>query len=1008
MLGPFTPRKTVFNGPVMASCFQPQRILSRRSNGMDIEIGQSRHGFRLTHKENVAEIKGLSLLFEHESSGARLLVIECDDDNKVFSVTLRTPPANDRGVAHILEHSVLCGSRRFPVKEPFVELMKGSLQTFLNAMTFPDKTMYPVASRNLKDFFNLMQVYLDAVYFPLITEETFMQEGWHYELESPEAELEYKGVVYNEMKGVFSSPENVLERHLAHSLFPRTPYGYESGGDPEAIPELTYEEFREFHRRFYHPSNSRLFLYGDGPTEEYLEFLNEEYLKHFSRLDVDSSIPFQRKFRKPRRRVLHYPVSEGESLAQKTFVILGLKLDKSTRSEHCLAMEILSHILLGTAASPLRKALMDSELGTEVIGGGFDDNRAETLFAVGLKGTEPDRETAILDLIQSTLQKLAEKGIDPDVVKSSINTIDFKLREANFGGFPKGLVYNIQSLGSWLYDADPLMHLKYEKLMKKIKRKSTQGYFEGLIRKYLLDNQHRSVVVLTPQPGLEERRAARLRRKLRRVKASLSDKEIETLVEKTRLLQERQGTPDPPEALATLPVLSLEDCNRNSQTYPIEVKRRKEVVHLVHDLFTNKIAYTQMCFDTRSVPAGKVPYLPLLGRLLIGMGTKKHDYVELSKLIGIHTGGLSGSHFTSATVSDPNRILSYLNVSGTALVEKCPELFDLYLEILTERSFHDHRRLLELLRSTKANIESSIVPHGNQYVLSRLQAYGSRLGRFDEVTEGLTYFRFIEDLLARAEKDPGQVAEEFEEVARLVFTRENLLVNLTTEGRYLGRVQKLSSALAEALPSGEAPVAAWDLPMPPPNEAFLTTSTVQYVGKGINLYELGFRYTGVFEAVKAILRTGYLWDRVRVQGGAYGCSLRFDVCSGDLGIVSYRDPNLGETLEVFDGIPEFLAHLDMSPKELEKIVIGAIGHLDPPLTPDRQGALSRTEYLTGMTPEIKQQRRDELFAARLEDVRQFADWFQLFRERGRICVLGNEARLKKEKQRFDHLVPVFR
>jgi len=472
---------------------------------MSFETDQIYSGFKLIKKEFIRELKSQSLFFKHEGNGAEVLVLENDDDNKVFSVAFRTPPENDRGVAHILEHSVLCGSKKYPLKEPFIELIKGSLQTFLNAMTFADKTMYPLASRNHKDFKNLMSVYLDAVFYPNITEETFMQEGWHFELESPDKEMIHKGVVLNEMKGVFSSPESIIDRQLSHSLFPKTAYGFESGGDPVSIPDLTYDEFKEFHRKHYHPSNSRIFFYGDGDTLKYLEFLQAEYLKNFDRMEVNSSITIQRKFSKPKRKVIQYPVAKEESLDKKTFILTGLKLGKSTNYEHCLGFNILSYLLLGTAASPLRKALIDSELGSEIIGGGFDDYRLETVFAVGLKGTEAEHEEKIMDLIFSTLRGLVKNGIEEDMIESAVNTMDFRLREANFGGFAKGIVYSIQALGSWLYDADPTMHLKYDTLMKKIKRKSKNGYFEKLIERYLLNNNHQSTLVAIPKPGLAKK-----------------------------------------------------------------------------------------------------------------------------------------------------------------------------------------------------------------------------------------------------------------------------------------------------------------------------------------------------------------------------------------------------------------------------------------------------------------------------------------------------------------------
>ncbi len=974
---------------------------------MQLETGQSCHGFKLNKKETIKELKSLALHFEHEVTGAEVLVLENDDDNKVFSVTFRTPPENDRGVAHILEHSVLCGSRKYPVKEPFMELVKGSLQTFLNAMTFPDKTMYPVASRNHKDFRNLMSVYLDAVFFPRITEDIFMQEGWHHELEAPDQDIVYKGVVFNEMKGVFSSPENIIDRYLAHSLFPKTTYGYESGGDPDAIPDLTYEEFKQFHEKYYHPSNSRIFLYGDGDTAEYLRFIQEDYLKDFDRKQVDSAIALQRKFVKPKRKVIQYPVSADESLEKKTFVVTGLKLGKATDYEHCLGFNILSYLLLGTSASPLRKALMDSELGSEVMGGGFDDQRAETMFAVGLKGTEAEHEETILDLIFSTLKDLADNGIEPDMIESAVNTIDFKLREANFGGFAKGIVYNIQALASWLYDADPTLHLKYERLMGRIKQKSKEGYFEKLIRKYLLGNNHRSTIVAVPKPGLAKKRDAKARKQLRAFKSSLPSEELEKMVERTHTLQRMQITPDTPEALATLPTLGIEDIRRESEDYPIEIKQAGPPKILFHDLFTNNVAYTQVGFNTRAVPMPLIQYLPLFGRLILGMGTNRRDYVAVSKELGIHTGGIRSSHFSSATVNDRQDIVSYIFFNGKTLFEKLDPLFGMVGELIGEFNFDNHKRLAEIIRSAKADMEDSIVPHGNQYVLARLQSYQSRLGRFDELTDGITYYKFLEELLARVEKDPAEVAERFRELAGYLFTRENLLVNITCEGKGYAEVEKRLQGLMDAIPDKSLPDAELELDPVPGNEAFLTASTVQYVGKGANLYDLGFEYSGRFNVVKSLLSTGFLWEKVRMQGGAYGCSNSFEYYTGDFGLVSYRDPNLTETLSVYDEIADHIANLDLTEDELKKIVIGCVGHLDPPLSPDRKGSISMIEHLTGRTVELKQKHRDELLSTKLEDLKAFAPLFQKVKESGNVCVLGNEEKIKKAKPVFDELVPVF-
>lgn len=974
---------------------------------MSFEIDRIYFGFKLLKKEFIKELSSQSLFFKHEGNGAEALVLENDDDNKVFSVSLRTPPENDRGTAHILEHSVLCGSRKYPLKEPFIELIKGSLQTFLNAMTFPDKTMYPLASRNHKDFRNLMSVYLDAVFYPHITKETFMQEGWRYDLESLEEEIVYKGVVFNEMKGVFSSPESVIDRSLAHCIFPKTTYGYESGGDPAFIPDLTYDEFVKFHRKYYHPSNSRIFFYGDGDTLGYLEYLQENYLKDFERMEVDSSIKLQRKFRQPKRKVISYPVSTEESLDKKTFVVTGFKLGKSTDHEHCLAFNILSHLLLGASASPLRKALMDSELGSELIGGGFDDQRMETLFAVGLKGTEIEREEKIMDLIFSTLRGLVENGIEEDMIESAVNSVDFRLREANFGGFAKGIVYNIQALGSWLYDADPNMHLKYDALMRKIKGKSKSGYFEKLIERHLLNNKHQGTVVAVPRPGLAKRRDAVARKKLKTFKSSLQLGEIDQIVERTRSLRQLQMTPDAPEALAALPSLDLADIPRERGEYPIEVKNESAPKILFHDLFTNEIAYVQVGFNAHTTPMELIQYLPLFGRLILGMGTKKRDYVEMSKMLGIHTGGVGSWHFSSAPVKDRLQVISYVFFSGKAVMEKLDVLFELLAELLSEFSFDDHKRLVEIIRGAKADMEDSIIPHGNQYVLSRLQSYQSPLGRFDELTDGISYFKFLENLLERAEKNPSEVADKYRQLAGFLFTRENTLVNVTLEGKDYPKINKRIDALMEVIPDQSGEPVRWDLGPVPNDEGFLTASTVQYVGKGANLYDLGFEYRGSFGVLKSLLSSGFLWEKVRMQGGAYGSSNSFDFYTGDFGLVSYRDPNLTETLEIYDQIADYLSNLDLPEEELKKLIIGCMGRLDPPLSPDRKGNSSMIDHLTGRTHSLKQKFREELLATRLEDIKAYSDLFLKIKESGRVCVLGNEEKIKKAKPLFKELVNLF-
>lgn len=702
-----------------------------------------------------------------------------------------------------------------------------------------------------------------------------------------------------------------------------------------------------------------------------------------------------------------YPISSHESLEKKSYVLLGYKLDKATNHEHCLGFNILSHLLLGSSASPLRKALITSELGSEVIGGGFDDNRADTVFAVGLKGTEPENEEKVLDLIEATLRDLVENGIEEDMILSAVNSIDFRLREANFGGFPKGIVYNIQALGSWLYDKNPFTHLKFEKVMRKIKKQMHEGYFEDLIRRYLIENTHRSILVAVPKPGLGKKIEARERKILKTVKEKLPSDEIDKLIAETKKLQQLQLTPDSPEALSTLPSLEIQDVPKEVEKYPIEIKNQGDSTILFHDLFTNDIAYTQIGFNTQSVPAEMISYIPLLGTLVLGMGTGKRSYTEISKLIGMHTGGIRTSHFSSATVQDRHEVLSYVFFNGKALMEKVGNLFDIYDELLTDYNFDNHKRLIEIIRSAKSDMEDSIVPHGNHYVQARLQSYQSRLGKFDEITDGITYFRFLEDLLERVEKNPEEVAGQFRQVAERVFTRKNALFNITSGQKDYQKIEKRITGTVSALSNKEWKVEEWPLKSVSVNEGFLTASNVQHVGKGANLYELGFKYTGQFEVLKGLLRTGFLWDKVRVHGGAYGSGNSFDLFTGDYSLLSYRDPNLAETLAVYDEIADFLKHLDISSEELTKTIIGCVGKMDPPLTPDLKGKSSMIHHLTGYTHEMKQRLREELLSTQLEDLKGYAPLFEKIRDKGHVCALGNEDKLKKSKSVFGQLVKVF-
>jgi len=621
---------------------------------MTLEIGKMYNGFKLLEESTINEINSKALLFQHEETGARLLKLENEDDNKVFSIAFRTPPKNSTGVAHILEHSVLCGSRKFPTKEPFVELIKGSLNTFLNAMTFADKTMYPVASRNKKDFFNLMDVYLDAVFYPNIYNypQIFMQEGWHYELEDKNSDITYKGVVYNEMKGAYSSPESILMRKISESLFPNTTYGVESGGDPDFIPELSYEEFIDFHKKYYHPSNSYIFLYGDGDVLEELKFIQDNYLKDFHRLNIDSSIKIQPSFPKMREMTVDYPISPNEKEEDKTFLSLNFAVGKSTDKELYLAFDILEHLLLETPAAPLKKALIGANIGKDVFGI-FDSSILQPSFSVVVKNSNEDKKDEFKQVVFNTLKDLVENGIDKKLIESSINIKEFALREADFGGYPTGLIYGIKCMDSWLYDGNPFMHLNYEPQLEKVKEALRSNYFERLIKEYILNNNHSSLLIVKPKKGLGEEKEEQLKKNLKSYKEKLSEKEINNLIEETTKLKERQTTSDSPESLKKIPLLSIDDIERNTEELPLELGEESGIKILKHNIFTNKIAYINLYFNTTVVPQELIPYVGLLSSVLGKVSTKKYSYEELSNEVNIHTGGI---YYTATAYSDSKEL----------------------------------------------------------------------------------------------------------------------------------------------------------------------------------------------------------------------------------------------------------------------------------------------------------------------------------------------------------------
>ncbi len=965
------------------------------------------HGFRFDRSETVIEINSEALFFTHVATGADVVILLNDDDNKVFMITLGTPPDDHTGVAHILEHSVLNGSSRYPVKEPFAELLKSSLYTFLNAMTYPDRTVYPVASRNDQDFQNLMDVYLDAVFNPLLRDTTFFQEGWHYHVECADQDLTYSGVVYNEMLGAYSDPETVLTDQVNRVLFPDSIYGLSSGGDPLHIPELNYEKFLTFHRLRYHPSNSRIFLFGAIDVEDRLAHL-ESYLGKYTYQEPAPLAAAQPRYDTPRRLTSAYPVALGESVENRTYALRSFLLGYPADAETFMSFSILARILGGTPASPLRKALIDSRLGESTLNYGFDHEIFDTYYSIGLKGTQPDRVDKMNDIIDDTLSQLVRDGLDQRAVEASVNSTEFHLREANFGGYPKGLCYGLSMLNSWMYRSDPLMHLRYESTLETIKKKiECGGYFEGMIQRHFIENTHQATVVLVPDATLETTRIEETRRRLADVKATLSADAVDDLVRLNRQLRDEQLAPDTAEALATIPKLSLDSIPRTAETYPFEILREDGYTLSYSEQPTSGICYLSFVFDTRCVPQDLLPYLPLFGLATVQTGTTKRDYVSLIQDIDIQTGGISSVFSATSVLGHPADIRPYLSFSGKCLRRRLPDLLDTMLEMLTACDYGNTDRIFEILHIVKSNVQSQIIPSGHGYVAKRLSSYHSRLGRYLEDTGGISQYQFLEKLTAEFDRDAETVIERLRRVAAILFRRSNLHIHLTGSSEEQAALNRELNARVAEMADGDAADHTYEFADIDINEGFVVPSKIQYVGKGLNLFDAGYTYNGEFEVLDTLLNRDYLWNSVRVQGGAYGCFTGFDRCAGNFHCVSYRDPNLEETLNVFENIGRYLSDLDLGDDDFEKLVIGTMGSIDTPRTVDQKGAIALSRYIKKITPDNVQHRRDQILSTKKATLRTYSELFRTFGDTGPVCVIGSEEKIKQDQGHLGVIRHVF-
>lgn len=966
--------------------------------------------YELIQEKELNGIKAKGTLLRHKKSGARIVLIENDDDNKVFSIAFRTPPEDSTGLPHILEHSVLCGSKEFPAKDPFVELVKGSLNTFLNAMTYPDKTVYPIASCNDQDFQNLMHVYMDAVFYPNIYEsdKTFRQEGWSYELEDPDGELKYNGVVYNEMKGAFSSPDGVLDRMILNSLFPDTSYSNESGGDPDAIPSLTYEDFLNFHRKYYHPSNSYIYLYGDMDMEEKLQWLDEKYLSKFEKAEIDSEIRLQKPFDEPVEWKRYYSISGTESEEMNTYLSYNKVIGTSLDEKLYLAFSILDYALLSAPGAPLKKALTDAGIGHDIVGS-YDNGIYQPTFSVIAKNAEESQKEEFVRVIETTLEKIVKEGIDPDALTAGINYHEFRYREADFGNYPKGLMYGLQMFDSWLYDEEsPFIHIEALDTFAFLKEQVGTSYYEELIQKYLLDNTHASIVMICPKKGLTAEAEQKLHQKLQDYKAGLSKEEVEKLVQDTKDLRAYQEEPTPPEILEKIPVLKVSDISKDIAPIYNEEQKAGDIPCICHPINTNGIGYLTLIFDLRTLSEEEIPYAGLLQAVLGIIDTEHYEYGKLFNEINRRTGGIETSleMYTDVTKVKEKEFRPTFEIKTKAMYDQLPFALSMMEEILMRSVLTDEKRIKEILDMLKSRFQMKFLSAGHSSAVLRAMSYSSPLARFKDMTNGIEYYETVSRITEHFEEEKERLMGMLQRISRKVFRKDRMIVSYTGEAESQEAVLQEIKKFSECLHTEEVEESSFQLTCVKKNEGFQTSSKVQYVAMAGNFIDAGAQYHGALQILKVIMGYEYLWQNIRVKGGAYGCMSSFNKL-GEGYFVSYRDPHLKNTLEIYKGVTEYLRNFDVSDRDMTKFIIGTISNMDQPMTPAIKGDRSMNLYMNHVTEEMIRKERLEVLHATQQDIRNLADIVEKVLQADQICVIGNEDKIEQEKEIFTEVKALF-
>lgn len=960
--------------------------------------------YEILDEHRVEDVQSDGFILRHKKSGARIAILSNNDDNKVFYIGFRTPPEDETGVPHIIEHTTLCGSKKFPVKDPFIELAKGSLNTFLNAMTYPDKTVYPVASCNDQDFKNLMDVYLDAVFNPNITkyEEIFKQEGWHYELTGKDDELKINGVVYNEMKGAYSSPDEVLSSQIYRSLFPDNTYSKDSGGNPEYIPKLTYEAYLDFYHKYYHPSNSYIYLYGDMDVVERLEWLDKEYLSLYDYKKVNSEINKQPAFDEIKNVEAQYSITMDDSQENKTYLsynrVVGDTLDEMLYQ----AFDVLDYALVSSPGAPVKQALIDAGIGDDVYGS-YDAGILQPVFSFVAKNANASQADEFENIIENTLKEVVKTGINKEALLAGINSSEFKFREADFGQFPKGLLFGLNCLDSWLFDdMKPFIHLECLGTFAKLRKAVDTDYFEKLIQEYLLDNTHGSSVTVKPKRGLGNEREEALAKELSDYKASLSDEEIKKLIEDTEHLKKYQEEPSSDEDLRKLPMLTRADMKKNAMPFSNIEDELLDVKVVRHDIESNGIDYISFLFDAGDFAQSELGYLGFFTNALGLVSTEKYSYTDLANATNIYTGGISTGTASHPDIKDRNNFVFKFEVKLKVLEKNLDKALELMEQMLLSSDFTDTKRLGELVAQIKARLQANLSSSGHLVAAMRSMSSFSRYALYQDELKGVAFYRSICRIEKELSESPKSVSDKLAAIAKKLFARNRMLISFTGNNEAYGNAKPSLEKVIAGFNKMSAVGNQAEVHFNTAKEAFIDASQIQYVAKTGDFICEGYEYTGALRLLRIILSYDYLWINVRVKGGAYGCMNTF-LRSGESYFVSYRDPNLSDTLDVYDRIPEYIKSFSPDERDMTKYIIGTFSALDTPMNPEAKGSRSLSAYLEGITYEQIQKERNEILNAQPEDIRRLADLVEAVLKKDSICVIGNENMIKESAELFENV-----